>query len=877
MDITYYKKYEPIFGEWKIVKEIGEGSFGKVFEIEREDFGYTYKAALKAITIPQNESELDSILDTGMDMWSATAYCRGIVKELNEEFRLMSKLKGNSNVVSYEDHKVIEHKNEIGWDILIRMELLTPLMRYVRNHPLDRDSVIRLGIDICKALELCRKHDIVHRDIKPENIFVSDDGQFKLGDFGIAKTMEQTTGSIGKKGTYNYMAPEVYKGEAYGPRVDIYSLGIMLYRYMNNGRFPFQPPAPAQLKPSDNEKAITRRINGEELPVPANADEYLGKIILKACAYKPEDRYSSPTEMREDLEAIASGAIPAYVAISVHDDSTVKEPAGSEEPTVPEIVGREEPENNNVPDEDLTVSMWGGVQHGAGQNNAAKKNDVTVKEPAGSEEPTVPEIVERKEPENSDADDFNRTTSMFVMGVNGSKSNNAAKGETPVKPPEPKKPPVKKPVEQPKEKAEKLPKGNNKRKIMIIAASLLLAAVIGTFAFGYLGKPGYQEDWTEWMEELPRGVSESDYIIEELTKYRSREKETTSSTESDKMDGWTLDETAESGDFGAWSDWSTTAVTGSETREVESETRYRSRKLETTTSSNSSMSGWELTDTTYSWSDYGPWSSWQTASVSSSDSRKVETKTQYSYRTKSTSQQYSSWSGWSDWQDSPVSANDLRKVETRTVYMYCYFQCAYCGNHWHGYGFPCYTWGGGCGQGTIQESSYHEVWGTTPQSQMNWQDWHGTGHTYAYYNGERVFRNINSPNASKTQYRYATRTISDVTTYSDWSSYSDTYQSSSSTKEVRTRTVYRYCDRSQVPTYHFQRWGSWSSWTTQPAASSATKQVESSTFYRYRDKVDKPTYIFYRWTDWSDWSETPIEETDDNEVETQIMYRYKSK
>lgn len=67
MDITYYKKYEPLFGSWHIVREIGEGSYGKVFEIEREDFGYTYKAALKAITIPQNESELDSILDTGMD------------------------------------------------------------------------------------------------------------------------------------------------------------------------------------------------------------------------------------------------------------------------------------------------------------------------------------------------------------------------------------------------------------------------------------------------------------------------------------------------------------------------------------------------------------------------------------------------------------------------------------------------------------------------------------------------------------------------------------------------------------------------------------------------------------------------------------------
>ena len=54
MDISYYKKYEPIFGKWHIVRELGEGSFGKVFEIERRDFGGTYKAALKAITIPQS-------------------------------------------------------------------------------------------------------------------------------------------------------------------------------------------------------------------------------------------------------------------------------------------------------------------------------------------------------------------------------------------------------------------------------------------------------------------------------------------------------------------------------------------------------------------------------------------------------------------------------------------------------------------------------------------------------------------------------------------------------------------------------------------------------------------------------------------------------
>ena len=304
MDTSYYKKYEPIFGEWSIVREIGEGSFGKVFEIERRDFGYTYKAALKAITIPQSQSEVKSVLADGMDEQSATSYFRGFVEEMVAEFVLMSKLKGHSNIVSYEDHRVVEHTEGIGWDILIRMELLTPLLDHVSKNPLSRGDVIKLGIDICKALEVCRKNNIIHRDIKPENIFYSDIGDFKLGDFGIAKTVEKTTGGLSKKGTYTYMAPEVYKGEAYGASVDIYSLGIVLYRFMNNNRTPFLPPYPTPIKYADRESAMARRIKGEALPAPANADEALSRVILKACAYSPKDRYLSPSDMRRDLEAL---------------------------------------------------------------------------------------------------------------------------------------------------------------------------------------------------------------------------------------------------------------------------------------------------------------------------------------------------------------------------------------------------------------------------------------------------------------------------------------------------------------------------------------------------------------------------------------------
>ena len=305
-DFARYKKHEPFFGSWHIVRELGEGSFGKVFEIEREDFGEIYKSALKVLTVPSKESELKSVMNNGLDVESATEYFEGVVKDIVSEIVLMSKFKGTSNIVSYEDHQVIPHKDGIGWDILIRMELLTPLFDHFKVNPLRQKDVIQLGIDICNALELCQKHSIIHRDIKPENIFVSEFNDYKLGDFGIARTIEKTTSGLSKKGTYNYMAPEVYRGDEYGSSVDIYSLGITMYRLLNNNRAPFFPPYPEKVKHSDGENAIKRRMGGEQIPPPSAADDLLTTVILKACAFSPTDRYTSPVAMRQDLEAISS-------------------------------------------------------------------------------------------------------------------------------------------------------------------------------------------------------------------------------------------------------------------------------------------------------------------------------------------------------------------------------------------------------------------------------------------------------------------------------------------------------------------------------------------------------------------------------------------
>ena len=308
---------------WNITRLLGEGSYGKVFEIERSEFGQTYRAALKVITVPQSSAEVRSVISEGMSVSQAEAYFHGIVEELMHEFSIMFKLKGTANVVSCEDLRVLEHPDGIGWDILIRMELLHPLLPYVYEHPMARRDIIRLGIDICKALELCQRYNIIHRDIKPENIFISDNRDYKLGDFGIARTIERTTSGLSKKGTYSYMAPEVYAGREYGFSVDTYSLGLVLYRMLNKNRGPFLPQPPEAITFSSREQALARRMSGEPLPRPFYGEGRLGEIVLKACAFDPKDRYSSPQQLRQELEAILYTQTDAAVIYPDGDELTM--------------------------------------------------------------------------------------------------------------------------------------------------------------------------------------------------------------------------------------------------------------------------------------------------------------------------------------------------------------------------------------------------------------------------------------------------------------------------------------------------------------------------------------------------------------------------
>ena len=321
-----------IWPEWQIDSTpLGKGAYGVVYKAARKDHNIESYAAIKVISIPSNPSEIDSLRAEGLNLDESRTYLQNIVNDFVSEIQLMESIKGTQNIVSVEDYKVVEKTDSIGWDIYIRMELLTPFNSYKSAKTLSQDTVIKLGCDICSALEICNQRNIIHRDIKPENIFVNDFGHFKLGDFGIARQLENMSVSLSRgKGTPNYMAPEVFNGDSYDSRADIYSLGLVLYFLMNGNRLPFWDDKKI-LSPAERENALKRRCHGETIPAPCHASPEMADLILRACAFDPQMRFASAAEMKQALLAVSSGTYVIFGAIDPDKTAVVRKAAHTAE------------------------------------------------------------------------------------------------------------------------------------------------------------------------------------------------------------------------------------------------------------------------------------------------------------------------------------------------------------------------------------------------------------------------------------------------------------------------------------------------------------------------------------------------------------------
>jgi tetratricopeptide (TPR) repeat protein/tRNA A-37 threonylcarbamoyl transferase component Bud32 len=283
-------------GRYEIIEELGKGGMGRVYRVE--DTKLKQEVALKLIK-PEIAKDKKTI----------------------ERFRNELKLARN-----------IRHKNVCGMFDLGETEGASFItMEYVRGEDLKsfirRSGLISVGKaisianQVCEGLSEAHRLGVVHRDLKPQNIMIDKEGNVRIMDFGIARSLEARgiTASGMIIGTPEYMSPEQVEAKEVDQRSDIYSLGIILYE-MTTGRLPFEADTPfaVGVKQKSEEPESPRDIN-PQIP------EDLSRVILRCLEKDRDARYQSVGEVRSELVNIEKGIPTTEREVPVRKPLTSKE------------------------------------------------------------------------------------------------------------------------------------------------------------------------------------------------------------------------------------------------------------------------------------------------------------------------------------------------------------------------------------------------------------------------------------------------------------------------------------------------------------------------------------------------------------------------
>jgi serine/threonine protein kinase len=279
---------EPLksLGRYQIQGVLGKGAMGLVYD--GLDPGLNRRVAIKTILVKQLDEEM------------ALMYSKRFEREVRAVARL-----NHRNIVQVYDFGA---EGDVAYIVMEYIQGKELKDFFDANQRFDIKTTFRLMTELLDALEFAHDAGIIHRDIKPANVMVDAEGHAKLTDFGVARVVDPDappaeatmTGAV--VGTPAYMSPEQIQGEPIDRRTDIFSAGIIFYQFLT-GQKPFE----------GNQWALAKKIIQDEpvrpsklVQVPAAID----RVIARALAKKPEDRYQSARSFADALQRILEGKPP---------------------------------------------------------------------------------------------------------------------------------------------------------------------------------------------------------------------------------------------------------------------------------------------------------------------------------------------------------------------------------------------------------------------------------------------------------------------------------------------------------------------------------------------------------------------------------------
>jgi serine/threonine protein kinase len=299
-------------GRFETVRRLGRGGMGSVYLAEDRKIGR--QVAIKEIRIERGVSE--TVL--------AEARIRFEV-----ELRAAGRL-SHPNIATVYDAFETEDSYCIALEYVPGISLDE---RLKAGPPLTATAAARLGGQIAAGLDYAHRRGIVHRDVKPGNILLSEEGEVKITDFGIAKLASLDVTQTGiALGTPSYMSPEQIQGQTLDGRSDQFSLGVLLYQ-MLTGRLPFA---------GENAHSVLYKVLHAEPERPGAINPALSsavdRVLAKALAKEPAGRYATCGELARELAA-ALGEGTKGTARATETDENTQPPAATRRRALPWVLG----------------------------------------------------------------------------------------------------------------------------------------------------------------------------------------------------------------------------------------------------------------------------------------------------------------------------------------------------------------------------------------------------------------------------------------------------------------------------------------------------------------------------------------------------------